>query len=66
MIMNIVLPNKVNGLNKIIENLESINQTNLKKCGHFGEVHVSLPKFKIISEHDFEKPLAMVRNNSIA
>lgn len=58
--MVIIVPDEIEGLGKIIENIEKFNQTALSQAGYEREVFVYLPKFKIETQLDLEKPLTNV------
>jgi serpin B len=55
--MVIIVPNEINGLKDIEENLESFNQTRLASSGYNTDVLLYLPKFKIESTIPLEEPL---------
>ncbi|XP_011503746.1 PREDICTED: serine protease inhibitor 3/4-like [Ceratosolen solmsi marchali] len=55
--MIIIIPNEIDGLQSIIENLESFNRTRLFESGSLQDIHVYLPKFRIQSSIDMKKPL---------
>lgn len=55
--MVIIVPHEKEGLQAILNNLESYNQTRLAKSGSERDVIIYLPKFKIESEINLEKPL---------
>lgn len=58
--MVIIVPDEIEGLKKIIDNIEKFNQTALSQVGYEREVFVYLPKFKIETQLDLENPLKNV------
>ena len=58
--MTVVVPDKINDLDKIIQNKENISPAYLKKYGYNKEINLYLPKFKIQSEIDLKDPLVEV------
>ena len=58
--MTVIIPNKVNGLNKIIENLDSIDQTYLEKNLRSQKITLFFPKFKIENKFNLIKSLKEV------
>lgn len=57
----IIVPTEINGLGKVIENLESFNSTRLAESGMTENIDIFLPKFKIESDIDLREPLQNVR-----
>ncbi|OXU29427.1 hypothetical protein TSAR_002441 [Trichomalopsis sarcophagae] len=55
--MVIIVPDEIEGLSAIQENLESFNYTRLAEAGSEREVQLYIPKFKIESTIDLQKPL---------
>ncbi|XP_008201831.1 alaserpin isoform X5 [Nasonia vitripennis] len=55
--MVIIVPDEIEGLSAIQENLESFNHTRLAEAGSEREVQLYIPKFKIESTIDLKKPL---------
>nr|AOW41295.1 serpin-1M [Pteromalus puparum] len=55
--MVIIVPDEIEGLSAIQENLESFNHTRLAEAGSERDVQIYLPKFKIESTIDLQKPL---------
>lgn len=60
--MYIILPNKVNGLQKVEANIEKVDFAQLN--GMRTRIMLSLPKFKIESKLELESALSKVRNDS--
>ncbi|XP_058791549.1 serine protease inhibitor 3/4-like isoform X4 [Phymastichus coffea] len=58
--MVIIVPDEINGLNNILNNLESFNYTRLASSGSKRDVHLHLPKFKIESSIDLREPLSQM------
>ncbi|XP_011497723.1 PREDICTED: serpin B6-like isoform X2 [Ceratosolen solmsi marchali] len=55
--MVIIIPNRIEGLNNLIRNYNSLNYTRLDKDGIFEKVYVYLPKFKFESTIHLKEPL---------
>jgi uncharacterized membrane protein len=58
--MIVIIPNEIDGLQNIIENLNSFNRTRLLNSGSLQDMHVYLPKFTIQSAVDLKMPLEQV------
>uniref|UniRef100_A0ABD2XG47 Serpin domain-containing protein n=1 Tax=Trichogramma kaykai TaxID=54128 RepID=A0ABD2XG47_9HYME len=55
--MVIIVPDEIDGLKDVINNLEHFNASRLAKSGYDREVHLYLPKFKIETKIDLNEPL---------
>jgi len=55
--MVIIVPDEIDGLSKIEENLEAFNHSYLAKNGYEREIHLFLPRFKIESTIDLQPTL---------
>ncbi|XP_014220593.1 alaserpin-like isoform X4 [Trichogramma pretiosum] len=55
--MVIIVPDEIDGLKDVINNLEHFNASRLAKSGYDREVHLYLPKFKINTKIDLNDPL---------
>lgn len=60
--MVIIVPDEVDGLGQVLDNLESFNSTRLAKSAYSRDVQLYLPKFKIESTIDLKEPLQKVIN----
>lgn len=61
--MVVILPNEINGLENVRQNLEKINLSEMLNSGFKREVELYMPKFEIESEIDLKPVLINVSSH---